>query len=155
MKVMRIRYPAIGLILGAFCLFSISCGSDSGIEDTNKTTNSNANKTRVISEEERELQSLKTADFDFIYSLKRKDGDVFSPEDRQFLKQKTYRANRRTLTEDEKIIFIGTNYEIDKKDLQTIKERFEFEDFSKSDEELKSAEDRSKTSGANSNANSN
>jgi len=155
MKSITVRNLAIGLILGVFCLFGFSCGSDSEIKNTKPATNSKAGKTPEISEEERELQSLRTADFDYIFSLKRKDGKVFSSEDKQFLRQKTFRANRRSLTRDEKIIFIGTNYEIDKKDLKAIKERFEFQDFSKSKVDRKRPEDNTNSSGANSNENSN
>ncbi len=117
----------VPILILAACLFPAACG-----DSVSKTDNSgNANVKIEISEFDRQLNSLRTADFDYIFTFKRKDGEAFSSEDKKFLKKKTYRANRRGLTKDEKILFIGSNFEIDKKDLTSLKQRFEFEDFSK------------------------
>ena len=132
------------------CVFTVACGSDVSSKNTNNS-NSNANATPGISEAERELKSLNTADFDYIFSIKRKDGEAFDSEDKSFLKQKTYKANRRNLTRDEKMLFIGSNYRISDKNIAALKDRFDFEDFSKSEVELK----KEKEASANNNANSN
>ena len=96
-----------------------------------------------LSEFESELQSMRTVDFDFIFSFKRKDGEAFDSEDKKFLKDQTYIANRRSLLDDEKTILIGSNYEIEKKRLDALKERFDHKDFSKPAEKRKKKEEDS------------
>ncbi len=105
--------------------------------ETAVSENVNVETTPEISEYDRELKSLKTADFDYIFTFKRKDGEPFTSEDKKFLKEKTSRANRRGLLKDEKVLFIGTNYKIDESNLKALKEKFEFEDFSKTEEQIK------------------
>ncbi|NNF00183.1 MAG: hypothetical protein HKN25_14280 [Pyrinomonadaceae bacterium] len=116
------------IILLAMLLITSACLSENG---TNRDS-ANVSPTKTpLSELDRELRSLRTVDFDYIFSFKRKDGEAFSREDKKFLKEQTFIANRRSLLKDEKTILIGSNYEIEKKRLDALKERFEFEDFSK------------------------
>ena len=126
------------LVFSFIALILTGCGKPFGGSETNKETNTRPKK--ELTEFERELKSLKTADFDFIFAIKRKDDEPFTKDDKKFVNRKTYKANRRTLTRDDKVIFIGTNYKIDEKDFDELKERFEIEDFSKTEEELKKEE---------------
>jgi len=107
-------------------------------EDDSKTSAVNTSPTKTpLSELEREIKSLRTVDFDYIFLFKRKDGEAFSSEDKKFLKEQTYIANRRSLLKDEKTLLVGSNYEIEKKRLDALKKRFDFEDFSKPPEKRK------------------
>lgn len=113
-------------------------------EDESAETNANASPTKTpLSEFESEMRSMKTVDFDFIFSFKRKDAEAFSSEDKKFLKEQTYIANRRSLLKDGKTIIIGSNYEIEKKRLDALKERFDYEDFSKPPEKRKKQKEES------------
>lgn len=87
---------------------------------------------KTPTEAEVEIRSLRTADFDYIYSLKRKDGNPMDSEDKKFVKNNShYATNRFTLSKDETTIFVGSNYKFNPDGLAALKERFEFEDFSK------------------------
>ena len=115
-------------------LFAFSCSNhNSGQERSN---NSNAAPKKNLTEFERKLKELRTADFNYIFVVKRTDKEAFDNEDKTFLREKTYRANRRRLTDDGKILFIGTNYKLIDKDLESLKKRYEVEDFSKSEEQI-------------------
>ncbi len=90
-----------------------------------------------ITKFERELRAMRVAGFDYIFALKRKDGQAFTSEDRQFVREnKHYAANRFTFIEEEKILFVGSNYEFSEDNINALKERFEFQDFSKPKEQI-------------------
>ena len=115
--------------------------------------------TPELSEFERELRSLKIADFDYIYVLRRKDGAPFSAADKEYIRQNRHHAtNRSSLSEDEKVIFVGSNFAFDEAGLENLKARFVFEDFSKPAALIKKEEEEANKnaagdSGSNSNAN--
>ncbi len=86
---------------------------------------------------ESELKSMQVADFYHIYTLKRKDGGNFNSEDKTFVKENIhYATNRTSFIKDDTILFIGTNYEPTQENIENLKERFEFEDFSKPREQI-------------------
>ena len=90
-----------------------------------------------LTEFESELKSMRIADFYYIFTLKRKDGGVFDSKDKAFVNaNKHYATNRFSFVEDDKTLFIGTNYEFTEENIEALKERFDFENFSKSDEEI-------------------
>lgn len=121
-----------------FAVIAVFVAGGCSADDNSKTSVSNASPTKTpLSELERGIKSLRTVDFDYIFLFKRKDGEAFSSEDKKFLKAQTYIANRRSLLKDEKTILIGSNYEIEKKRLDALKKRFDFEDFSKPPEKRK------------------
>ena len=81
---------------------------------------------------QREVKAMETADFKIIFVFKRKDGGAFEKEDRDYL-----RANRppdvnRWIATDDKTAFIaGSNYEFPLANLELLRKRFIVEDFSK------------------------
>ncbi len=100
-------------------------------------SNANSNSTKELTEFEREIKSLKTADFDYIFAFKRKDGEAFTSEDKKFIKDNShYATNRFTLAKDEKTIFAGSNFEFSEDNMKALRERFEVEDYSKPPEVL-------------------
>ncbi len=142
----------------AFFSFALLSCADQSLSATS-SNNSNATPKKTPTEFERELKSLKNADFDYIFAFKRKDGEAFESEDKKAIRQHSYVANRRTLTGDEKIVFVGSNYKILEKDMKKLKERFEVEDFSKTEEQIekekkkKKEESEGNTNQQNSNVN--
>lgn len=95
-----------------------------------------------LTEAEREIRSMKTADFDYIYVFKRKDGGKMTSEDKRFIKEKSHFAtNRFTLSKDESTVFAGSNFAFDKKNLEDLKKRFDFEDHSKPADQIKREEE--------------
>lgn len=90
-----------------------------------------------LTEFESELKSMRIADFYYVFTLKRKDGRAFDSEDKKFVRDnKHYAANRFSFIENDTILFIGSNYEFTEENLMALRERFEFEDFSKPKEQI-------------------
>jgi hypothetical protein len=91
----------------------------------------------TLTEFESELKSMRIADFYYVFTLKRKDGRAFDSEDKRFVREnKHYAANRFSFIENETILFIGSNYEFTEENLMALRERFEFQDFSKPKEQI-------------------
>ena len=82
---------------------------------------------------------MQTADFSFIYVLRRRDGAALDSEDKAFLRTATANVNRRTLSNDGKAIIIGANGKLPPGLLQSMKDRFDFEDFSKPEPSIANA----------------
>lgn len=90
-----------------------------------------------ISDFEQELRSMRVAGFDYIFTLRRKDGTAFTSEDKSFVRKNTHFAtNRFSFIEDERTLFIGSNYEFSEEHLEALRERFEFRDHSKPKEQI-------------------
>jgi len=125
------------LILGV-SLFVLSCSGGSP-----ETNSANANATpKKLTEVERQLFSMKTADFDYIFAIRRKDGEVFDSEDKKYVKENSPSlTNRRTFADNEKVLVVGSNYEYSKKHLDALRERFEVEDHSQKPEDKKKRDD--------------
>ena len=90
-----------------------------------------------MTEFEREIKAMKTAKFDYIFVFRRKDGGVLTDEDKQFIREKAhYATNRFSLSKDGTTVFAGSNFKFDDDSLNELKERFDFQDFSKPVSEL-------------------
>jgi hypothetical protein len=74
---------------------------------------------------------MRTADFNFILVLRRKDGGKMQPDDKAFVRTNMSGANRRSLADDEKAIVIGSNARVPQDLLTKLNERFDVQDFSK------------------------
>ena len=83
-----------------------------------------------------EVQNMRTADFNFILVLRRKDGGKMQADDKAFVRTNMSGANRRSLVEDEKAIVIGSNARIPQDLLTKLNERFSVQDFSKPEAEI-------------------
>lgn len=154
-------------ILVLISLFSLACPPSEtdnknggfGSQSANITPTPKENLTKF----ESELKSMKIADFYYIFVIKRKDGGVFTSEDKAFVREKKhYATNRITFIDDEKILFLGTNYPFTDENIEALKERFDFENYSKPQEQIdreraekKIEWDRQKAEAENSNIESN
>lgn len=128
------RFAASFLIL-AVSVFGFACGRITfSPENTNSTP---VETTEKLSEIEREVRDMQTADFKFIYVIKRKDGGEFDKADRDFLREnRTPEINRFSATEDKKAFVVGSNYLFRPDHWQNLQKRFVIEDFSKPLEEV-------------------
>ncbi|HEX6125821.1 MAG TPA: hypothetical protein VFZ23_10665 [Pyrinomonadaceae bacterium] len=91
-----------------------------------------ANSTPAARTFEQDLEAMRTADFNFIYVFRRKDGGVLDADDRAFIGRNTpAEMNRRTLSDGGKAVMIGSNFRLPDDNLSVFKERFLFEDYSK------------------------
>ncbi len=85
-----------------------------------------------VSDFERDLQTMKTADFDFIFAFRRKDGGIFDSEDKKYLRANTPPGTNRFVSTDEGRAFIaGSRYAFSPENLEALRSRFLVEDYSK------------------------
>lgn len=121
------------IIILAFA--ACSCAPNQRIVESNaELTESKPNNTRapVRSTLEKDIEAMRTADFVFIYVIKRKDGGPLDNEDKKFAGAVIPgEMNRRTVADDGKAILIGSNFRMPEDSRKLIEERFAFEDLSR------------------------
>lgn len=97
---------------------------------------------------ERDVKSMQTANFKYIYVFRRKDGGVFDAEDKEYLRTNAPpETNRFIATDEEKAFIAGSNFMFPEENLKPLAERFEIEDLSPPAAEIQSE----KTEEANAN----
>jgi len=117
-------------------VFLVSAFAACGFQPA-KSESSRPAPTKEVDEFQVELTALKNADFDYIYSFMRKDGKPMDSKDKRFVKNNSHFAtNRFTLSNDETVIFAGSNYKFNEHGLAALKDRFEVGDYSKPAQEL-------------------
>jgi hypothetical protein len=119
--------------------------------------NSSAEKEKELAPAERPLKpepagieadvaAMRTADFNFIYVFRRKDGGALDSDDRSFMNANTpYEINRKKLADGGRALIVGSNFRFPAQNFKVMKERFAFEDFSKPESEIMSANANSNT----------
>ena len=122
-------------MLTVFALIVCSCAPNQRIVESNgQWSNSEANRaavTPVRSTLEKDIEAMRTADFVFIYVIKRRDGGPLDNEDKKFASAVIPgEMNRRTLADEGKAILIGSNFRMPDDSRKLIAERFAFEDLS-------------------------
>ena len=86
------------------------------------------------------IEAMRTADFNFIYVFRRKDGGVLDVDDRSFMNANTpYEINRKKLADGDRALVVGSNFRFPAENFKLMKERFEFEDRSQTESEIMSA----------------
>lgn len=87
---------------------------------------------------EKDLDTLKTADFDFIYVFRRKDGGTFDGEDKKYLRANApMEINRFVSTDDGRAFIAGSKFKFPTENLEILGKRFNVEDYSQVKEEPK------------------
>ena len=80
---------------------------------------------------EQDVESMRTADFLFIYVLRRKDGGKLDPDDKRYASQVIpQEMNRREISDSGKAIIVGSNFRMPEQNRKVLSERFAFEDLS-------------------------
>jgi len=114
--------------------FSFSCKPNSAILNSQKSNQSlSANAAdKAVNSFERDLETMRTADFDFIFVLRRKDGGKLDGEDRRYIKTNSpAETNRFIVSDDEKAVIAGSKFKFAPENLKILQERFAVENFSK------------------------
>lgn len=89
-----------------------------------------------LSDFERDLQTMKTANFDYIFAFRRRDGGAFDGEDKKYLRANTPAGTNRFISTDENRAFIaGSLYAFSPGNLEALRNRFAVEDYSKPEAE--------------------
>ncbi|MEO5857398.1 MAG: hypothetical protein ABIR33_00470 [Pyrinomonadaceae bacterium] len=95
-------------------------------------SNVNSAAAPVRSTLEKDIDAMRTADFVFIYVIKRKDGGRLDAEDKKFASAVIPgEMNRRTVADEGKVILLGSNFKIPDDSRKLIEERFAVEDLSR------------------------
>ena len=138
-SITRIKLYVAGLIAATLV---VACGPNeailkSGTNEGQKTENSADSQPKYDSVES-EVENMRTANFDFILVLKRKDGGAMQAGDKSFVRITTPNANRRSLADREMAIVIGSNARVTTEIINVLTDRFIVEDFSKPEAETNS-----------------
>lgn len=81
---------------------------------------------------EADLQTMRNADFDFVYVFRRKDGGALDGEDKRFLRANSPAAtNRFILSDGNRAAIAGSSYRFEPQNLEKLHERFSIENLSK------------------------
>ena len=83
---------------------------------------------------ERDLQTLKTPDLKYIFVFRRKDGGKVDGDDKKYLRTNLPVTNRILISDEEKAVIVGSNYEFPQANLEALRTRFNVEDFSAIDQ---------------------
>ena len=110
-------------------LIGSGCGPNEGILKSGKET-PQANAASDKSSFEKDLDAMRTADFVYVYVLRRKDGGKIDAEDRGVIKVQTSLANRRVSADDDKAFIIGSNVQRPPQNMAALYARFAVEDYS-------------------------
>ncbi len=112
----------------AAALFSFACGNRS-------SENTNAAATPAVAENKRasfenDLQTMKTANLQYVFAFRRKDGGAVDAEDKKFLRANLPATNRVILADEDKAVIVGSNYKFPPESLNVLQTRFNVEDYS-------------------------
>lgn len=156
---MKFQKIFIGGLIGVFLIGSLACQSTPSESANTGITPTPTEKKDDFAER---LKAMQDAEFDYIYALRRKDGGEFDKEDKSFAKQNApFGTNRWYLTADEKVVIAGSNYKFTPKNLESLRNRFNLEDYStkvddgNSNVNTNAVNSNSKTATANKDSNKN
>ena len=121
-------------LLAAFLLSaSFGCASQRILNDKNPVLEQTAESTPFVPVDDflEGLASVQTGNFEYVFAFRRKDGSIFTGEDKRYLKENSpYDTNQWVLTADEKAVIAGSNYVFTEKNLDALKKRFKIEEYS-------------------------
>lgn len=118
------------IYIAASFLFCIGCGANESILKSGKDDSPQTNVAPSQTTFAKELEEFRTADFRYIFVLRRKDGSEIDAEDRSVIKLNTDGANRRVSADNDRAFIIGTNSQIPPKNIAAIYARFAVENYS-------------------------
>ncbi len=127
-----------------FAAAAVGCGPNQAIlESANSRSTPAVNNTQQQSPAatfETDIAAMRTADFDYIYVLRRRDGGVMNADDKKAVNDNTpLEINRKKLSDEGRAIIIGSNYKISPELLKIWTDRFDVTNLSKPENEIKDA----------------
>lgn len=128
------RFTAVFLfIIGGLC--GVACQPNAAILESSKNAaaaRANQQAEPAVRSFERDLETMRTANFDYIYVMRRKDGAALDGDDKRFVKLNSpIETNRFVLSDEEKAVIAGSKYKFADQNLMALRDRFNIEDFSK------------------------
>ena len=118
----------IALVVFVSC--SLGCGANETILKSGKDSPVPVNSTPIVATLEKDIADMQTADFAFIYVLRRKDGGVLDAEDKGVVRTQTDQANRRVSSDGGKAVVVGSNFAIAPEKMMALYDRFAIQNYS-------------------------
>ena len=119
-----------------FSLMNLACDNRS-FEKANVSESSPAPE-QTQSNFASDLQTMKTANFEYIFVFRRKDGGAFDGEDKKYLRANApIETNRFVSTDNGKAFIAGSKFKFPPQNLEILRMRFNIEDYSAVNEEGK------------------
>lgn len=132
---MNVRPKCWIVVVALAALFLAACAPNQRIveDSAERSLKPLSNGTAVNAEKtfEQDVESMRTADFVFIYVLRRKDGGKLDSDDKRYASQVIpQEMNRREISDSGKAIIVGSNFRMPEQNRKVLSERFAFEDLS-------------------------
>ena len=128
----EIKGRRIFALFGLWLACGIGCVPNQRIVDSAKTpepTNAERPHPAVF---EADLETMRTADYTYIYVFRRKDGGELDSDDRKFINsQKPIEVNRVRLSDEGRAVIFGSNFRLPPDVLKNLTDIYAFEDHSK------------------------
>jgi len=126
--------------------------TNSSAPATNATSSAEINAAAL----ENDLQTMRNADFDFVYVFRRKDGGALDGEDKKFLRANSPAAtNRFVLSDGNRAAIAGSSFRFEPQNLEKLGERFTIENLSKPEAQNSNSENKNAPAESNTQQNSN
>jgi hypothetical protein len=95
-------------------------------------TNTNSSNPEIkLTAVERDIKAMKTANFEFIFVIRRKDVGILNAEDKTYIKANSPAdTNRFVLSDEDRAVVAGSSYKFEPVHLEKLRERFIVEDHS-------------------------
>jgi hypothetical protein len=107
-----------------------SCVTNETILRSGKETPPAANVEHPTSSLDDEIAAMRTANFRFIWVIRRKDGGAIDAADKAIIRGATEGVNRRVLADDDRALVIGTNAVPSKENVAILFGNFAVQDLS-------------------------
>jgi hypothetical protein len=126
--VVRLLFVCTGLFIAAL---GAGCGPNSSILNSKPDAQAPINNERPVTSFEKDIEDMRTANFEYIFALRRKDGGKLDAEDKKFIREnKPLEINRAVLSDDDKALIAGSHFPFPPANLKALQARFDFRDFS-------------------------
>lgn len=123
------RVFVLGAALG-FMMLGTGCSANSSIVNSRTEEPAPGNE-NVRSEFEKDVEKMQTADFEYIFVFRRKDGGALDKDDKSFLRNNMpAEINRIYVSDEGKALIAGSHFPFPPDNLRALKARFDFEDLS-------------------------
>jgi hypothetical protein len=124
----------VGLLCFALVLFIVSCARhDSDSTQPQETPSTPATATpqgSPLSQLETDLKYVRNGGFTYIWVFSRKDGKALDKDDAAYLRKNASQVVDWVTTDEGKKVIGGTNFDLEKGNLELLKKRFQVEDYS-------------------------
>ena len=110
----------------------ISCKPNPRIVNSAQTPEPVSSERPQVAGFEADIEAMRTADFNYIYVFRRKDGGVLDNSDKAFINSnKPVEVNRVRLSDNGRAVIFGTNFRLPPEAIKNLRDNYNFEDYSK------------------------